>query len=422
MQTDICNYMEEHKEDFFKTIQELVRTETVVGNEAPGQAFMKQKFEDIGLEIHEVIPDYDKLSRHEAFVDSEIPFDGRKNLVGIHRGSDNGRSLTLHGHIDVVSPGALSNWSMDPWSGDIQDGNLFGRGSADMKSGLLANWFALKTLIDLGYDIKGDVQLHCVIEEEAGGGGGALACMEEGFLTDGYISTEPHNFNMTISHAGIMYFRVKVEGKTAHAGLAHHGVNAIAKMNKIIAALDALNQERAEHVHFDLYEKGSGQSVHLNMGMMQSGDWASTVPGDAVLECRIGFIPGETRKDIKKLVETTVSEAVADDKWLQDHPPEIEWFSWSTEAWYQDPDHPLVTSFKETAEEVMKREVPIIGRAAGNDARFTQNYGRAGICFGPVGHHMHGPDEHVELDSVLEVAKVYANYILAWTKQEKLKN
>src|SRR5699024_11301058 len=112
-------------------------------------------------------------------------------------------------------------------------------------------------------DIKGDVQLHCVIEEEAGGGGGALACMEEGFLPDGYISTEPHNFNMTISHAGIMYFRVKVEGKTAHAGLAHHGVNAIAKMNKIIAALGALNQERAENVHFDLYEKGSGQSVHL---------------------------------------------------------------------------------------------------------------------------------------------------------------
>src|SRR5699024_12862045 len=109
---------------------------------------------------------------------------------------------------------------------------------------------------------------------------------------------------------------MKVKEKTAHACIAHHVVNAIAKMNKIIAALDALNQERAEHVHFDLYEKGSGQSVHLNMGMMQSGDWASTVPVDAVLECRIGFIPGGTRKDIKKLVETTVSEAVADDKWL----------------------------------------------------------------------------------------------------------
>src|SRR5699024_9908851 len=156
MQTDIRTYMEEHKEECSKTIQEVVRTETVVGNEAPGQAFMKQKFEGLGLEIHEGVPDHEKLAQHEALVDSAIPFDGRRKLVGIHRGSENGRSLTLHGHIDVVSPGALSNWTIDPWSGEIKDGNLYGRGSADMKSGLLANWFALKTLMDLGYDIKGD--------------------------------------------------------------------------------------------------------------------------------------------------------------------------------------------------------------------------------------------------------------------------
>jgi acetylornithine deacetylase len=419
MKSEIRNYMETNKAEFFKTIQELVQIETVVGNEAAGQAFMRERFSEIGLEMHEVVPDYEKLSQHEAFVDSGIPFEGRKNLVGIHRGSGNGRSLTLHGHIDVVSPGALSNWTVDPWGGEIKDGKLYGRGAADMKSGLLANWFALKALIDLGYDLKGDVQLHCVIEEEAGGGGGALACMEAGFLTDGYISTEPHNFNMTISHAGVMYFKVMVEGKTAHAGLAHHGVNAIVKMNKIIAALDELNAYRAENVRFDLYEAGSGQSVHLNIGVMQAGDWASTVPGDAVLECRIGFIPGETRADIRKLVEDTVQAAVADDPWFQAHPVEVEWFSWSTEAWYQDPAHTLVTSFKAVAEDVMGREVPTIGRAAGNDARFTQYYDRAGICFGPIGHHMHGPDEHVELDSVLEVANVYANYILAWTGEGK---
>lgn len=419
MKQEIRRYIEDHREELFKAIKDLVSLETLVGHEAAGQDFMKRKFEEIGLEIHEIEPDYDSLVKHEAFVNSEVPYKGRKNLIGIHRGSKNGRSLTLHGHVDVVSPGALSNWTIDPWKGIIKDGNLYGRGSADMKSGLLANWFALKTLINLGYDIKGDVQLHSVIEEEAGGGGGALACMEAGYLTDGYISTEPHNFNMTISHAGIMYFRVKIEGKTAHAGLAHHGVNAIVKMNKVISALEKLNQYRAENVRFELYEKGSGQSVHLNVGIMQSGDWASTVPGDAVLECRIGFIPGESRAEIKELIQKTVQEAVADDSWLVEHPPVIEWFSWSTEAWYQDPNHPLVTTFKETAEDVMGRKVSIIGRASGNDARFTQYYDRAGICFGPIGHHMHGPDEHVELDSVLEVANVYANYIMAWTDETR---
>src|SRR5699024_6628758 len=217
-------------------------------------------------------------------------------------------------HVDVVSAEPVSNWTVDAWGGENKDGKLYGRGSADMKSGLIANWFALKTLIDLDYPIKGDVQLHCVLEEESGGGGGALACMEEGFLTDGYISSEPHNLQMTISHAGVMYFRIKVKGKTAHAGLAHEGVNAISKMYKVYNALEELSEWRAENIRFKLYEQGSGQAVHLNLGTLQAGDWVSTVPGEAVLESRMSFIPGETRADMKKLINDTVQKAIAGDE------------------------------------------------------------------------------------------------------------
>src|SRR5690625_4172031 len=173
--------------------------------------------------------------------------------------------------------------------------------------------------------------------------------MEEGFLTDGYISSEPHNLQMTISHAGVMYFRIKVKGKTAHAGLAHEGVNAISKMYKVYNALEELSEWRAENIRFKLYEQGSGQAVHLNLGTLQAGDWVSTVPGEAVLESRMSFIPGETRADMKKLINDTVQKAIAGDEWLEKHPPEIEWFGWSTEPWYQDPDHPIVKTFQETA-------------------------------------------------------------------------
>ncbi|MFD2131606.1 ArgE/DapE family deacylase [Pseudogracilibacillus auburnensis] len=420
MKNKIRNYIEQNKTALFKTIQELVQIETVVGNEMVGQAYMKRKFAEIGLTIHEVAPDYEELAKHEAFVDSEIPFAGRTNLVGIHHGVGDGKSLTLHGHIDVVPPEPVGNWTVDPWGAEIIDGKLYGRGAADMKSGLIANWFALKTLIDLAYPITGDVQLHSVIEEEAGGGGGALACLEAGFRTDGYISTEPHHFNTTISHAGIMYFRVKVVGRTAHAGLAHHGINAISKMYKIVAALEELNELRAQNVKFDLYEKGSGQSVHLNLGVLRAGDWVSTVPGGAMLECRIGFIPGESRKEIKKLIQETVARAVVDDDWFKAHPPEIEWFGWTTEPWYQDPEHSFVQGFLKTAGDVLGRDVKIVGRASGNDARFTQYYnGMAGICFGPVGENMHGPDENVHLESVVEVVNVFANYIIDWSESAR---
>lgn len=416
VKTKIRNYIEQNKSDLFKTIQEIVQIETVVGNEMPGQSYLKKKYEEIGLEIHEFEPDFNAVKDHEAFVDSGISFRGRKNLIGIHRGSGNGKSLTLHGHMDVVSAEPASNWSVDPWGAEIRDGKLYGRGSADMKSGLIANWFALKTVLALGYPLKGDVQLHSVLEEEAGGGGGTLACMEKGYLTDGLISTEPHNLNMTIAHAGVMYFKVKVIGKTAHAGLAHEGVNAIEKMYKVFNALEALNKQRAKTVRFKLFEAGSGQAAHLNLGVLKAGDWASTVPGEAILEGRVGFVPGETRAEIKQLIENTIKEAISGDDWLESHPPQLEWYGWSTEPWHQDPEHAFVQLFKQTAEGVTGRDVPIIGRASGNDARFTQYYNRAGICFGPIGENMHGPDENVDLASVVEVANVFANYIIAWTE------
>lgn len=412
----IRQYIDKNKEELFKIIQDVVRIKSVVGNEQEMQAYMIKKYEELNLMIHEIEPEYAKVSSHEAFIDSGIPFKDRKNIIGIHKGVNDGKSLTIHGHVDVVSPEPFSNWTKDPWGGDIIGNKLYGRGSADMKAGLILNWFALKTLIDLGYPIAGDVQLHSVIEEEAGGGGGALACLEEGFITDGYISTEPHNLNMTISHAGILYFRVHVKGRTAHAGLGHEGVNAISKMMKIYGALDELNEWRAKNVKFELYEKGSGQSVHLNLGVLKAGDWVSTVPGEATLEGRVGFIPGETRQEIKQLLYDTIMKSVESDEWMDKNPPVLEWFGWSTEPWYQDPEDPFVKIFLENAEEVMGHKVNTVGRASGNDARFTQYYGKQGLCFGPIGENMHGPDECVHLDSVVEVTNVLANYIIKWSE------
>lgn len=361
MKEKIRQYIDDNKEELFKAIQEVVRIKSVVGNEQEMQAYMKKKYEELNLTVHEIEPDYEKLSSHEAFIDSGIPFKGRKNIIGIHEGQRDGKSLTINGHVDVVSPEPSANWTMDPWGGEIIGNKLYGRGSADMKSGLISNWFALKTLIDLDYPIAGDIQLHSVIEEEAGGGGGTLACLEEGFLTDGYIATEPHNLNMTVSHAGILYFRVRVKGRTAHAGLAHEGVNAISKMMKVFNALDKLNEWRANNVKFELYEKGSGQAVHLNLGVLNAGDWVSTVPGEATLEGRIGFIPGETRQDIKQLIHDTIMKSVEGDEWMKEHPPVLEWFGWATDPWYQDPEDPFVKLFQETAEDVMERQVNIIG-------------------------------------------------------------
>src|SRR5690625_2439789 len=109
---DLINqYIDTHKEELFQHIQQAVRIKSVVGHEQEIQQFMKRLYEKIGLEVVEVIPDEKKLSTHEAFVDSGFPLKDRRNIIGLLQGSDQGKSLTLHGHVDVVSEGVTEAWT-----------------------------------------------------------------------------------------------------------------------------------------------------------------------------------------------------------------------------------------------------------------------------------------------------------------------
>lgn len=397
-----------------KEVSKVVQIPSVIGNENEMQESMIKRYKSIGLKVETLQPEYDKVKKHPAFCDSGLSFEGRKNVIGILEGDAESPSLTLNAHVDVVSPEPIQKWTKDPWGGEVVGNKLYGRGSGDMKAGLIANWLALKVIIDLGIKPKGSVYLQSVIEEEAGGAGGTLSCMEAGYLTDGFIVSEPHGLKITVAHAGVMYFRVKVLGKTAHAGLAHLGINALEKMYLIFNALNDLGKKRSKEVYYKLFHEGSGQSVHLNLGTLTGGDWASNVPGEAILEGRIGFIPSESRLEIKTLIHSTIEQVIEVDSWLKNNRPEIEWYGWTTEAWQEDKESLYVKSFQKTAQNTLGKDVELAGRASGNDARFTQYYNRSGLCFGPVVGNMHGPDEYVEIDSLIKTVKVLANHIVDW--------
>ena len=422
IQQRICKAADKLEQDYVRILQQLVRIPSVVGNEADAQRFMAELYGSFGLDVVVFEAQIDKISNHPAFIDTGASYENRPNVIGTFSGDGNSHSIILNGHIDVVSPEPIDGWSRNPWSGHVENDMLFGRGAGDMKSGLLANLFALKSIEQAGLKPAGTVMLQSVVDEEAGGAGGTLACLEEGYTADALICTEPHNLNITISHAGINYFRVKVKGQSAHAGLAHLGVNAIGKMFPIYHALEQLNQKRGAEIHFPLFEKGSGRSTHLNIGTIKAGDWPSTVAGNAVIEGRIGYVPGEKAGDIKALIEQTVHEAARNDPWLRDNPPQVEWFGWQADPWYQDPEHPFVQTFIKAAEDVLEREAEIIGRASGNDGRFSQYFNMAAACTGPKAGNIHGIDEYVEIPSALNVIKVLAMTVLRWCGFHKIKD
>ncbi len=413
-----CGEIEAMADEIVETLRALIRIPSVVGSEGKAQAFMKEKYESMHLDVSSLEADLSKVRGHPAFIDTGVGYEGRPNILGYLRGDPKSPSLILNGHVDVVSPEPIGAWAHDPWGAEMVGERMFGRGTGDMKSGLLANFFALKGILKANVKPKGTVLLESVIDEEAGGGGGTLACLMEGHRADGMICTEPHNLNVTIAHAGINYFRIHVQGRTSHAGLAHLGVNAIGKIYPIYQALIDLDEKRGKEVRFPLFEKGSGRSCHINIGTLRAGDWPSNVAGSAEMECRVGFVPGERMDEIKRMIEETVYETARKDAWLRDHPPKVEWFGWHADPWYQDPQHPFVQNLKQAAEKVLNREASFIGRAGGIDSRFSQYFNMAATCTGPTGVNIHGIDEYVEIPSVIRVAQILAVATLQWCRYE----
>lgn len=413
----VLKTLETMQEDLFKTLSGLVQIPSVVGDEGKAQQYMAKLYKDLNLQVDVVETKLDEIKNHPKYLALQWPYENRPNVVGICRGTGGGRSLILNGHIDTVSPEPVTSWKYPPFSGQIEDGKLYGRGAADMKSGLIANYYALKAILDSGLKLKGDVQLQSVIEEEAGGSGGTLGLLVKGYRADGMVFSEPMGFNLMVATAGTCYFRVKVKGKPAHGGEAHKGVNAAGKMVIIYHALEALERQRAAQVHYPLFDRWLGQSAELSVGSFHSGNWPSTVPGLAEIECRISFIPGEKLSDIRALVLKTIQDACREDPWLKEHPPEVEFFGWQTEAWEQDTRHPLVGVLKRQAEDVLGQEVGFTGFPAGMDNRFCSDYGIPSVSFGPTGE-LHIVNEYVILDTVLACAKVYAMTILDWCGYE----
>jgi len=395
-------------------LSHLVKVKSLVGQEGEGQKFYADACRKLGMRIEMFTPEKNHIKIHPAYTPIDLEYPGRPNVIAEMAGAGRGRSLILNGHIDVVSPEPLPLWTVDPWGGQVKENRLYGRGSVDMKAGLAANLYALKALLDCAFRPKGKVTLESTIEEELGGSGGTLACFIHGVKADGLVISEPSAEKVCVTHPGIKYFRVTVFGRTAHAALSHTGVNAIVKIVPIIKALEALDLDRAKRLSYPLVERQTGRPCNLSLGKMQAGDWVSTVAGWATLECRVGFVPGETREQIVAEVQKIISSSVKDDPWFAERPPKVEWFGWDTDPWVEPLDSALLKSFQETGKKIYGTAPELSGASGGLDARFGPYFKTPALSFGPTGANYHGIDEYVELPSLLRVTKTLALFMADW--------
>jgi len=305
---------------------ELVRVPSLGGADAECdiQAMLATELGDIGLEVdHWALP-LEELLAEPDFPGVEVERSEAWGLVGRLPGSGDGPSLLLDAHVDVVPPGDVTAWSVpDPFSGEVVDGELYGRGACDMKAGLVAAIAAVAAVRRAGAPLRGDLLVACVPGEEDGGLG-TYATLRRGWRADACVIPEPTGLHLVPANAGALTFRLRVPGLATHASRRTEGVSAIEKLIPLMAAMSRLEQARNADVdpllqHWPL-------AYPLSIGRVEAGDWASSVPDLLVAEGRLGVVLDEPVADARRALETAIAEACADDPWLARHPATIEWW------------------------------------------------------------------------------------------------
>ena len=401
--------IDERVDELIATVAELVQEPSVLGNEAGVQQVVSRHLTEAGMDVEQYDLPEDTPNQPNGG-NSGVPFAGRPNVHARRAGAGGGRSLILNGHVDVVSPEPVSAWSHDPWGAEIVGSRMYGRGAYDMKSGVAINLFLSRLLNDLGIPLQGDLKIHSVIEEECTGNGALAASLRD--TADACLIPESTNRRMTVAHPGVIWFRVRIEGLSAHAGHAWQGVNAIVKAVPIINALTRLNDDLNLQVH-PLW-KDHYHPINLNIGVISGGDWPSTVPGACELHCRTSFFPGTTVEEMQAKIEGAIYAAAQTDDWLRDHPPVVSYDGFRTNGVILDQKEPLVQLLRSSFTAVTGLELePNIGTAV-TDQRYYSFQGIPATCYGCSGDLAHGTDEWLDLDSLPEVAKVMGGFVLDW--------
>jgi acetylornithine deacetylase len=411
----VSNYIKESRIRGTRLLQKLVQEPSTRGNESGAQAVIIEKCRELGLEMDIWEIGDKELTVHPAFCsDRKDFFKGNPNAVGIMRGTGGGRSMILNGHIDVVPAGDPKDWEKDSFSGHIECGKLYGRGSTDMKGGTTSLLMAMEAIKNTGIKLKGDVIFQSVIEEESGGAG-TLATVLRGYKADAAIIPEPTNMKLFPKQQGSMWFRISVKGKGAHGGTRYEGVNAIEKAMLVIDRLRSLESQRNERITDPFFES-IPIPIPINIGKIHSGEWPSSVPDLAVIEGRMGVAPNETQEEAKREMYEAVAGICNDDPWLKENIPELEWFGASWLPGDLDPEHELIQVLTESYKEVKEHSPLIEASPWATDGGILSKVGGVPVVvFGPgVTETAHQANEYIKLEDVFEAAEIIALALLKW--------
>ncbi|KLJ07324.1 hypothetical protein EMPG_10017 [Blastomyces silverae] len=331
------------------------------------------------------------------------PTPGRPSVVGIARGSGGGKSLMFNGHMDTVT---LLGYNGDPLKPLISDGNLYGRGSADMKSGLAAGMVAIANA--KGMNLRGDVILAAVADEESESLG-TEQLLQAGWRADAAIIAEPTGMALINKHKGFALFQVDIHGVAAHGSRADLGVDAICKAGYFLVELDRHAQELRKR--FDDGEpETSAPNIHA--GVIRGGEEIASYPACCTISIERRTVAGETAETVRLELLGILDKLAAT----------IPGFkfdlrsTFSRAPYFIRREDEFVQLVAKHAAQTTGKTPQIKGETYWTDMALLGEAGIPGLIWGPNGHGLHAKTEWVEVESVRQLAESFVAVVRDFCK------
>ncbi len=390
-------------------MERLVAAPSTVGREQLAQEIVEHELRRLGFQVDRLpIPEW--IGDDPLAGVPQASYDGRFDLIGGLGGGD-GPSLLVNGHIDVVPADQPELWASLPFEPRRNNGRLYGRGTGDMKGGFAMVTLAIDALRATAPEaISGSLTFASVIEEECTGNG-TLAAARAGVLADAVILPEPTGLSLLLAGVGIDWLDVEIAGKSAHAESADRAVNPIDLALLIVGSLRDLEREMNEGIEPSM--DGVKHPYNINIGTFEAGDWPSSVPAVATFRLRVGHPTSWTPEQTQARVRAAID--AIDEPWLRAHPPSIMPSGFKAKGYALPVDDPLVdrvAKAHQAAHGVRPIAQPM---ASTTDARlYLNDFDVPALCYGPTAHDIHGIDESVELDSIVDGARTLARFMIDW--------
>lgn len=426
LEQNCLDYVETHQERILLFLQKLIQLPTITPQyhqTAQGDAY--RNLQDVVSDLlSEMGVDSIDIWEQDAAELDEFPGSGISPgrdlgnmpiLAATIKGYGGGKSLILNGHYDVVPVGDQDLWSSDPFSGEIRDRKVFGRGACDMKGGIAAMLFALKFLDEQGIQLNGDVIVQMVPDEEMSCMG-TLACCQRGYQADAALIPEPTDMRIMIAMRGSRYGEIVVRGRAGHAEMPQQdwqeggGVNAISKAKIVLQAIDELNK---------LWESDPNKQhpllppdVVVPVGIRGGGDWSVTL-ADAV-HIQFGMIVQPSSQDVFEALEQFLLDRTGADSWLRAKPPEVKYeksYHYGAEI---SEDEPVVELAKGILDD-LGFSPEVCGYGSLTDAIHLINFSKIPtISIGPTLQQAHMVDEYIEIDQLVDLTKMITLLLIRW--------